>query len=341
MKTLLPISCLLATLLLVSACGKKQTTDAARVSGEIKGLGNDTLLVCGMDRLFGRLDTLLVHEDKFADTLPVDTLTGLYLIFSDGVEVPFYADCREHIRIQGSADQRQALQVTGNATNDLLTDFLQELAGAESRSTESVQEKAEAFIRSHPSSAASAYLLEKYFLQTPEPDFKRIEELAKPLTGEVKDRPAMTTLLDFLEERKKQEKGRTLPYFQTIGSDGKKVSRNNFRNQYLLIHFWASWHPASRQASRALRPLHELEKKNKDFALLGISLDMDREAWQEAVRRDTLDWKQCCDLRGWEADAVQRLSLNTLPFNLLVTPKGRILGTNLTAEEVEKAIAEE
>lgn len=335
------ISCLLPVwVLLLTACGEEKTTDAAHVSGEINGLGNDTLLVCGMDRLFEHIDTLVVHDDKFADTLSVDTLTGLYLIFSNGTEFPFYADRREHITIQGSADDLSALQVAGNPTNDELNTFLQEVAGTPPASAASVQEKAEAFIRSHPSSAVSAYLLEKYFLQTPSPDYKRIEELAKPLTGEVKDRPAMTTLLDFLENRKKQDVGRTVPYFQTSDADGKRVNRSDFKDQYLLIHLWASWHAASRQANRALRPLHALEKKNKDFALLGISLDVDRKAWLEAVRRDTLDWKQCCDLQGWETDIVERLSINELPFNLLINPKGRILGTDLTPAEVEKKIAE-
>ena len=46
MKQLHIIFCLLATLLLVSACEKKQTTDAVRLSGQIKGLGNDPILVC-------------------------------------------------------------------------------------------------------------------------------------------------------------------------------------------------------------------------------------------------------------------------------------------------------
>ena len=44
MKQLHIIFCLLSTLLLVSACEKKQTTDAVRLSGELKGLGNDTIL---------------------------------------------------------------------------------------------------------------------------------------------------------------------------------------------------------------------------------------------------------------------------------------------------------
>ena len=349
MKRLHILCSLLITLLLVSACGKKQTTDAARVSGEIKGLGNDTILVCGMDRLFGRIDTLAVKEGKFADTLSVDTLTGLWLIFSNGTEYPLFADRREQITIQGSADALTALTVTGNQTNDELTVFLQEMAALDAPTPRELRAKAEDFIRSHPASPASAYMLEKYFLRQPDPDYDRIERLIEPLTGEVKDRPGMVALLDVLEEEQKLKDGRSIPFFQTLDADGEKLTRSDFKDQYLLIHFWASWDAASRRANAGLRPLYEAQQKKnkkkkkkdekeKELALMGISLDLDKEAWLEAIRRDTLDWKQGCDLRGWESDAVKHLNVTVLPFNVLVNPKGRIVGTNLTVEEVEKEI---
>lgn len=349
MKRLHILCSLLATLLLVSACGKKQTTDAAHVSGEIKGLGDDTILVCGMDRLFGRIDTLTVKEGKFADTLSVDTLTGLWLIFSNGTEYPLFADRREQITIQGSADALTALAVTGNQTNDELTVFLQEVAALDAPTPRELRGKAEDFIRSHPASPASAYLVEKYFLRQPDPDYDRIERLIEPLTGEVKDRPGMVALLDVLEEEQKLKDGRSIPFFQTLDTDGEKLTRSDFKDQYLLIHFWASWDAASRRANAKLRPLYEAQQKKnkkkikkdgkeKELALMGISLDLDKEAWLEAIRRDTLDWQQGCDLKGWESDAVKRLNVTALPFNVLVNPKGRIVGTNLTVEEVEKEI---
>ncbi|HIZ33122.1 MAG TPA: DUF4369 domain-containing protein [Candidatus Bacteroides merdigallinarum] len=341
MKRLRIIPCLLAALLLMAACGKKQDTDAARLSGEIKGLADGSILVYGMDRLFGRLDTLTVKDGKFSDTLSVDTLTGVYLLFADGTECPVYADRREHITVTGSADNLSALRVTGTPTNDELTALRGELATLGDPAAPAVLDKAAEFIRSHPASAASAYLLEQYFFRQPDPDLKRIEELADPLTGEVKDRPAMTALLDFLENRKKLNEGRSLPYFQVTGKDGKKMSRNAFKDQYLLIHFWASWHAGSRQANAELRRLYRQQRRRKDFALMGVSLDLDRQAWLDAVRRDTLEWKQGCDLKGWDSDAVQRLNLTELPFNILVNPKGRILGINLTADEVAQKIKKE
>ena len=51
-------------LIILSACGSKNP-NSIFLSGEIKGLGNDTLYIYGTDKLYNRMDTLLVKDDKF------------------------------------------------------------------------------------------------------------------------------------------------------------------------------------------------------------------------------------------------------------------------------------
>lgn len=325
-------------LLLLAACGDKVKTNAAQVSGEIKGLGDDTLLVVGMDRLFDRVDTLVVHEDRFADTISVDTLVGVRLLFPDGTAYPLYLDRRQRISVNGSADNLRALQVTGSQPNDEQTAFLQSLDELSAPSDTAAQRLAADFIRLHPASLVSLWLLDTYFVQTPQPDLDRIDELMKPLVGDLKDRPLASDLLALLADRDKLSKGRSFPFVQTTDADGERIGRAQFKDQYLLVNVWASWDEASRRANDSLRVLYRRQKRNKDFAMLGISLDIDRTQWLDAVRRDTLDWTQGCDLRGWEADVVKKCYVYALPFNVLVNPKGRVVGTNLTIAQVEEEI---
>lgn len=324
--------------LLLAACGSKPTGKAARLSGKIEGLGNDTIYVIGMDRLFDRTDTLVVKNDKFSDTLSIDTLSGVYLLFSDGTEYPLYADCRQHINLSGSTSNLHTLKVTGNVYNEEQTAFQLSLDSLGTTRPDAVQEKAEDFIRAHTSSLVSVYLLDKYFVQTPRPDYERISHLAELLTGELKDRPYLTQLLEKLESAQKMTQGRQIPFFQTTDADGKKINRTQFNDRMLLISVWASWDEASRKANAPLRKLYKQQKSNKDFAMLGISLDTDRNRWQEAVRRDTLEWQQACDLGGWHSDIVQKFSIFSLPFNVLVNENGRIMGMNLTLEEIEQQL---
>ena len=82
--------CLLYLLLIgLSACGGKKT-DSISLSGEIKGLGNDTIYLYGADRMHDRMDTLIAEKDKFSATLSADTLVTTILLFSDGTEYPLF-----------------------------------------------------------------------------------------------------------------------------------------------------------------------------------------------------------------------------------------------------------
>ena len=76
MKKLYPLLFLAAWLL--ASCSNHEK-DIVSISGVIKGLGNDTLYIYGTDRLYNRLDTLTVKEDKISTQLEIDTLISAWL----------------------------------------------------------------------------------------------------------------------------------------------------------------------------------------------------------------------------------------------------------------------
>ena len=226
-------------LIILSACGSKNT-NSVYLNGEIKGLGNDTLYIYGTDKFYNRMDTLLVKDDKFSATLTTDTLVSTWLQFSDGTEYPLYLNKGDKIKIKGSAAELTSLEITGNAPNEELTAFQKELKGLSTPSEKALEEKAEAFINSHPSSLVSIYLLEKYFVQKPQPDFSLIKEMTEHMTGGLKDRPYVDELLDLIQEEEKVSVGKTIPYVNLPNAKGTQISRTSFKDKYLLIHFWAS-----------------------------------------------------------------------------------------------------
>lgn len=95
MKKLYPLLFLAAWLL--AACSNHEK-DIVSISGIIKGLGNDTLYIYGTDRLYNRLDTLTVKEDKISTQLEIDTLISAWLRFSDGTEIPIYMNKGEKLK---------------------------------------------------------------------------------------------------------------------------------------------------------------------------------------------------------------------------------------------------
>ena len=90
----------------------------------------------------------------------------------------------------------------------------QDLKGLGTPSGKALEEKAENFITEHPASLVSIYLLDKYFVQNPQPDLTQIQKLADRMTGELKDRPFMDALLKRIEEEEKVAVGKSAPYFR-------------------------------------------------------------------------------------------------------------------------------
>lgn len=333
--------CLLA--LLMSACGGAKKSETT-LTGEIKGLGNDTLYLCGDDRLYDHIDTLVVANDRFHALLPVDTLVSARVLFADGTEYPLFIGKGEQIVVKGAADALQALHVSGNRPNEELTAYYRELQNQPDTSLAALQAKADTFITQHPTSPVCLHLIDKYFVQQPRPDMRRITALIDRLTGELKDRPYVEELQARLTETDKVAEGKSVPFFRLPNVEGKQISRSDFKDQYLLIHFWASWDSLSRAENARYRRLCKQEKKNERFALLGISLDTDRKAWKEAIDHDTLSWEQACDLAGWNNGIARQLGVLQLPASLLLSPTGRIEMRNpddaAIARQLEKIAAE-
>ena len=88
------------------------------------------------------------------------------------------------------------------------------------------------------------------------------------------------------------------------------------------------------------RRIYKQERKNKKFALLGVSLDMNKDTWQKAIKADTLEWEQVCDFSGWNAEIVKQLAIKTLPANILLNPFGKIEGKDMTEEAIKKKLKE-
>lgn len=122
------INLVYALLVILAACGGK-STPSTRISGEIKGLGNDTLYLFGADPLYDRMDTLPVKEGKFSADLSVDTLVTAYLLFSDGNRYPIFVGKGDNILVKGNAGDLTSIEVTGNTANDEFTTFQKDLKG--------------------------------------------------------------------------------------------------------------------------------------------------------------------------------------------------------------------
>ena len=306
-------------LILIAIClfSCSKPSKEASITGEIKGLGTDTLYLYGMDELRDRIDTIFTKDDKFAYTIPVDTITPAFLLINNQIEYPIYLD-------------------KGNKIKDL--------RGLGTPSEKVLEQKAEEFIRGHHSSFVSLYLLDKYFVQKDSPDFNKIKKLIEVMAGVLQDKLYIERLNESISQAEKTEIGKYAPFFSLPNVKGEKISRTseNLKKKNLLINFWASWGDsiANQNSNAELREIYKKYKKNKYIAMLGISLDLNKEQWKDAIKRDTLDWEQVCDFDGFNSEVAKQYTIRQIPANILLSADGKILAKDLKGEKLKKKIEE-
>lgn len=84
--------------------------------------------------------------------------------------------------------------------------------------------------------------------------------------------------------------------FSLINPQGetKQISDYVYKSNLLFLDFWASWcGPCLAQEPQIIK-LYQEYKKN-GFEILGISLDVNRENWQMALKKkEAIRWPELC-----------------------------------------------
>ena len=230
-------------LIIICLCGCGKSSKKTSITGEIKGLGTDTLYLYGMDESFDRIDTIFAKGDKFSYTTSIDTITSAYLLIDNQIEYPIFLDKGNQIKIKGNIDHPEFLDINGNRYNEEFTAFQKELSSLNNPSEKDLEQKAEEFIRIHHSSFVSLYLLDKYFVQKDSPDFNKIKKLIEVMTGILQDKLYIEKLNEAISLSEKTETGKYAPFFSLPNIKGEKITRSSedFKKKNLLINFWASW----------------------------------------------------------------------------------------------------
>ena len=149
------------------------------------------------------------------------------------------------------------------------------------------------------------------------------------ISSELAGCPYVKDLDGIIKQLENVQIGKVAPEFSLPDTAGVSVSLSDFRGKYVLLDFWASWCPPCRRENpNVVKAFNEY--KDKNFTIVGISLDKDKSKWMKAIADDNLAWTHLSDLKYWDSEIPALYGVRGIPANVLLDPDGVIVAKNIT-----------
>jgi peroxiredoxin len=118
--------------------------------------------------------------------------------------------------------------------------------------------------------------------------------------------------------------GDKAPDFFAPNPNDIAVSLNKSLGKLTVLDFWASWCGPCRVDSPNLVKVYNTYK-DKGLAIVGISLDQQKESWKKAIDNDQLDWTHVSHLKRWDDPIAAIYGVRSIPQLFLLDENGVVI----------------
>lgn len=356
----------LAAILTIPVFGSAQNAPGPEftITGHVKGLTENSAV-------------FVIDGSNPTDTVAVSTVKGGQFVLKGHVNEPNLFEVNfgvakkkaplfignDKMTMNGNVDDLKGLKITGSSSNDdfeefqtLFNPFFARLnivmgivnspQGARNKDslfqvykklTDSVFVVLDGFIQKKPSSYVSPFVL--IVVNQLTEDVMAQERRLQSLSATVRQGYYGQYLQKQLDDARVGAVGTEEIDFTQNDTAGHAITLSSFKGKYVLVDFWASWCGPCRMENPNVLSTYK-KFKDKNFTVLGVSLDKAKDPWIKAIKDDGLAWTQVSDLKYWYNDAAAKYHIQAIPQNLLVDPNGKIIGRNLRGPDLQAKLCE-